>query len=128
MRNQKTVELNGQNYLITQFGAKQGVKLGKKVAKVALPAVAAIYGGDEATSEHAIPIMMEVVAENLDYLDEDTIQELLSLTTKNNYAINFDDEFAGNNLTLFKLLWEVVNFNFADFFQLAQGGTEPTEQ
>lgn len=126
MRNQKTVELNGQNYLITQFGAKQGVKLGKKVAKVALPAVAAIYGGDN--EEFAIPIMMEVVSENLDYLDEDTIQELLSLTTKNNYAINFDDEFAGNYLTLAKLVWEVVQFNFADFFQLAHGGTELTEQ
>lgn len=127
MRKQKEVEINGSKYLMTQFGAKQGVKLGKKVAKIALPAVAAIYGGDETTNEYAIPIMMEVVSENLDHLDEDTIQELLSSTTKSNYAINFDDEFAGNYVTLFKLLWEVVQFNFADFFQLAQGGTEPAE-
>lgn len=127
MRQQKEVEISGQKYLITQFGAKQGVKLGKKVARVALPAVAAIYGG-EGNEDHAVPIMMEVVSENLDYLDEATIQELLSSTTKNNYAMNFDDEFAGNYLTLFKLLWEIVQFNFADFFQLAQGGTGLTEQ
>lgn len=127
MRKQKEVVINDQKYLVTQFGAKQGVKLGKKVAKIALPAVAAVYG-DESTGEFAIPILMEVVSENLDYLDDDTIQELLSATTKNNYTINFDDEFAGNYLTLFKLLWEIVQFNFADFFQLAQGGTEPVAQ
>jgi hypothetical protein len=127
MRKQEEFEVNGSKYLVTQFGAKQGVKLGKKVAKVALPAIAAVYG-NEASSEYAIPVMMEVVSENLDYLDEDTIQELLSLTTKNNYAINFDDEFAGNYLTLFKLLWEIVQFNFADFFQLAQGGTDQADQ
>ncbi len=71
---------------------------------------------------------MDVVAENLDHLDESTIEELLSSTTKNNYAINFDDEFAGNYLTLGKLLWEIVNFNFSDFFQLAQGDTEQVDQ
>jgi hypothetical protein len=68
-------------------------------------------------------ILMEVVSENLDYLDDATIQELLSSTTKNNYAIDFDNEFAGNYMTLFNLLWEVVQFNFSDFFQVAQGDT-----
>lgn len=127
MRQQKEIVLNEEKYLITQFGAKQGVKLGKKVAKVALPAVAAIYG-DDSGGEYTMPLLMEVVSENLDYLDEATIQELLSSTTKNGYAIDFDNAFAGNYLTLFKLLWEVVQFNFADFFQLAQGDTGQAEQ
>jgi hypothetical protein len=121
MRKQHQVELNGDKYTITQFGARQGIKLGKKVAKIALPAFGALYSDPD--EDASMGILMEVVSENLDYLDDATIQELLSSTTKNNYAIDFDNEFAGNYMTLFNLLWEVVQFNFSDFFQVAQGDT-----
>lgn len=122
MRQQKEVSINGDKYQLTQFGARQGFKLGKKVAKLALPTIGALYGSDE---EFSLSVAAEVVAEHLDDLDEQTVMELLGSATKNKYAINFDDEFAGNYMTLFKLLWEIVQFNFSDIlFQMAPDATE----
>lgn len=118
MRQQKEIELNGDKYQLTQFGARQGIKLGKKVARLLLPALAAVYSENQEDFELAAAL--EVVGENLDHLDDATIQELLSSVTKNKYAIDFDNEFAGNYMTLFKLLWEVIQFNFSDLFSMAQ--------
>lgn len=122
MRKQKQVQINGDTYLLEQFGARQGFKLGKKVAKLALPTIGALYGTED---EFSLSVAAEVVAEHLDELDDQTIQELLSSATKNKYAIDFDNEFAGNYMTLFKLLWEIIQFNFSDIlFQMAPGVTE----
>ena len=120
MRKQKEVEINGDKYQITQFGGRQGLKLGKKVAKVLLPSLAAAYkDGDEPS----LGDLMEAIVDHIDDLDDQTIMEMLSLTTKNKFAIDFDTEFAGNYGTLLQLLWEIVSFNFADFLQEAQEGT-----
>lgn len=122
MRQQKEIQIGEDKYQLTQFGARQGIKLGKKVAKLALPTIGALYGTDE---EFSLSVAAEVVAEHIDDLDDQTIQELLSSATKNKYAINFDDEFAGNYMTLFKLLWEIIQFNFSDIlFQMAPGAIE----
>lgn len=120
MRQQKEVEVNGDKYQITQFGARQGIKLGRKVAKVILPALATAYKGDE---EPNLADLMESAVEHIDDLDDKTIEELLSLTTKNKFQIDFDDEFAGKYGSLINLLWEIISFNFADFLELAPEDT-----
>lgn len=121
MRGQKEVQINGVNYRITQFGAFQGVKLGKSVAKVALPAIASVMND---LSQNGISGVMEAISDNLDSLDEQTVVDLMSGVTKNNMAIDFDNEFAGNYLVMMKLIWEVIQFNFADFFQMVLADTE----
>jgi len=121
MREQKEVTINGDKFLITTFGARKGIKLGKKVARVMLPAIGKMYGGDE---EVNFGDMLEVIAENLDELDDQTIEELLSETTVNKYAIDFDSYFAGNYGTLFQLLWEVISANFEDVFSALPGTEE----
>lgn len=110
MRKQKETIINGNKYLITQFGAIQGLRLGKSVARILLPAMSSVFGGEDVDTSK----MMETVAENLDKLDEDVVVELLSSTYKNKKAIDFDSEFSGNYYTLFLLLWEVIEFNFSD--------------
>lgn len=116
MRKQKEVVVNGDKYLITQFGAIKGMRLGKAVARAVLPAVSQIFGEDGVDTVN----IMESVAENLDKIDENVIVELLSETSKNKMSIDFDNEFSGNYYTLFMLVWEVIEFNFSDLlFQAA---------
>ncbi len=119
MRQQKEVEINGNKYQITQFGAREGWKLGKHVAKIMLPVMSKYYSEDGVDFGE----LMEAIAENLDQLDDKTIDSLLSQTTVNKYAINFDDHFAGNYATLLTLLWEIIIFNFSSIFTLATDDT-----
>lgn len=122
MRDQKTVTIDGNEYLITQFGARKGVKIGKKVSKLILPAVSKIYADDQ--QEFNLGSVLEAIAEHIDELDENTIEELLSETTVNKYAIDFDKHFAGRYASLFKVLWEIIEFNFQDVFSAVAEGTE----
>lgn len=125
MRESKEIEINGDKYQITQFGGRQGLKLGRKCAKVIMPALAAAY--KEEGVEPSLGDLMEAAVDHIDDLDDNTVFELLSLTTKNKFNIDFDNEFAGNYGTLLQLLWEVVTFNFADFLQEAQEGITPNQ-
>lgn len=119
MITQKEVIIDGDKYIIEQFGAVKGFRVGKRVAKVLLPAISKAFGEEEASMSD----LMSVVADNIDSIDEDTIMELLSNTTKNKYAINFDRDFARRYMTLFKLLWEIIQFNFSDLLFM-----EPLEE
>lgn len=121
MREQKQVTIDGYDYLITQFGARKGVKLGKKCSKVILPAIAKVYGDE--SQEMNLGSVLEAIADHIDDLDEATIEELLSETTCNKYALDFDKHFAGRYSALFKLLWEVIEFNFQDVFQIVAEDT-----
>ncbi|MBG23776.1 MAG: hypothetical protein CMF22_10675 [Idiomarinaceae bacterium] len=121
MREQKTVEINGDTFIITSFGARKGIKLGKKVAKIVLPALGTMYSGQENVT---FADVLSVVAENLDELDDKTIEELLSETTVNKYAVDYDKYFSRNYSTLFRLLWEIIEFNFADIFSELPGTDE----
>jgi hypothetical protein len=123
MREQKKVTINENTYMLEQFGARKGIKLGKQVAKVMLPVLGRLYGQDE-NEEVGFGGMLEVVADNLDELDESTIEALLEGVSCNSYAIDFDKQFSGNYGELFQLLWEVISFNFSDVFSIVPGDTD----
>lgn len=125
MRKQKEVVINSDKYLLTQFGGMEGVRIGKKVAKIMLPIFSSMFAEDQV--EPSMMDIMTTVGEHLDEIDDETVVKLISSVTKNGYAIKFDDEFAGNYSTLFKLLWEVVQFNFSDLLFL-EPTAEETEQ
>lgn len=116
---QKTVTVNGEDYLITQFGARAGFKLSKKVAKVVLPVMSKFYGGAEASYAD----VMDAIVDKIDELDDETIALLLSRTTYQKKEINFDEHFAGNYGTLILLIWEIIKFNFDDVFSVITGDT-----
>lgn len=122
MIEQKEVTIKGDKYLMTQFGGLKGIKLGKRVGRIILPVIGVVFS--ESENGGGIGNIIDVVVDNLDQLDEQLIIELIGSVTKNGVAIDFDKEFAGNYDTLFKLLQEVIQFNFDSLFQLGLEGSE----
>lgn len=120
MIEQKEVTIKGEKYLMTQFGGIKGVKLGKRVGRILLPILGVAFSEGEADMKSIIT----VIVDNLDYLDEQLIMELVGSVTKNGVQIDFDKEFAGNYDTLFKLLKEVIEFNFNSLFQMGLDASE----
>lgn len=118
MREQKTVNINGQEYLLNQFGAIEGLKYQKALAQVLLPAIAEITKNADSEAS-AISIGMTKLAENIDKVDEKMIEAMVIRgATKNNLTINFDNEFAGKYMELFQLVKEIVLFNFGSVFTM----------
>jgi|SRR5690554_3766430 len=122
MREQKEVTINGETYLLHQFGAIEGLKYQKALAQVLLPAIAEISKNAD-SEESAISIGMTKLAENIDKVDERMIEAMVVRgATKGNMSINFDNEFAGKYMALFQLVKEIVLFNFGSVFTML--GTE----
>lgn len=114
---QKTIEVNGNEYLITQLGALKGTRVLKEITKLVGPAFAAMQKQGEAGS---IGDAMGMLFENLDNANiEGMIMELANTVAKSNGSpINFDMEFAGEYDKLFLVLKEVADFNFGSVFTL----------
>lgn len=119
MREQKEVTIGENTYLLHQFGAIEGLKYQKALAQVLLPAIAEISKAGEMSESSAISIGMNKLAENIDKVDERMIEAMVVRgATKNNMAINFDNEFAGKYMQLFQLVKEIVMFNFGSVFTM----------
>ena len=125
MREQKEVTVNGDNYILNQFGAIEGLKYQKALAQVILPALAEISKSGVEDESGAISIAMSKLAENIDKIDERMLEAMVTRgATKNSVAINFDNDFAGKYMELFQLLKEIVLFNFGSVFTML--GSEET--
>lgn len=124
MLQQKTVTIEGQEYLLTQFPATAGLKYQKKLAKVLLPSLAEIVKAQMSQEVSPMGVALEKLAENIDQIDEDLLKEMiLKGAAKGSMAINFDQEFAGAYDKMFELLKEIVEFNFGSLFtKLASEG------
>jgi len=119
MREQKTVEIGGKSYLLNQFGAIEGLRYQKALARVILPAIAEISKSGGLSEGEALSIGMSKLAENIDKVDEKMIEAMVTRgATVDNMAINFDNQFAGKYLELFQLLKEIVLFNFGSVFTM----------
>lgn len=111
---QKTVEIGGESYLLTQFPATKGVRLGKTIAKLAGPVFSKLYAEDG-----GLMPAIETLLVNLDEVDfESLAKDLVSSATKGNMSVNFDMEFAGRYDVLIQLMIEVITFNFSSVFTL----------
>lgn len=116
---QTEVNINGTNYLIMLMSGRDGFRVGKKIAKVMGPSIAAFLQGGE---EWGMSAAIEALTNSLDDFDDELVNSMLATVYKGNMAINFDEEFAGNYGTLVKLLIEVAKANkFHEVFTEAQG-------
>jgi len=116
MIKQKTVSVNGEDFLITQLPATKGTRVLKVLVALIGPAFAEITK-DGATD--GVGRAMEKVFDQLDQVDvEGLLKALIETCSKGNMAINFDNEFAGEYDKLFKLCREVVEFNYGSVFTL----------
>lgn len=120
MLDQKTVNVDGDDYLLTMFPTTIGLEYQKKIAKLVGPVMAEVMKGGEGEGVNPIGLAIGKFSESLDLLDVSFIKELVikGATKANGSAIVFDMEFAGKYVKLYKLALEVVKYNFEDVFTL----------
>ncbi len=112
MITQKQVTIDGINYTLSAFPATRGLRIMKELTKLVGPSFAAWAKGED-----GIAGVVTKLVENLDAVNVETlVKEIVSGATKDNMSINFDIEFAGNYMVLFKLVKEVIEFNFGGVF------------
>lgn len=117
MYKQENVTIGETTYLLTAIPGTAALGYQKQLAKVFLPAYAAAAKANE-TGENATAVMLSEVAKSLDLVDVTFVKELIIRgATINGVAINFDTHFAGNFGNMYKLLFEIIKFNFGDVFQ-----------
>lgn len=110
---QKDVMIGEDEYKLTQLPATKGVRVLKQLIKLVGPAAAEIF------QEGNVGGAVDKLVENMDSVDVETLlKELVATAAKQNLAINFDSEFAGDYAKLLKLSKEVVEFNFGNVFTL----------
>lgn len=113
MIEQKSVTVNGTDYLLTQLPATKGIRVMKQLIKLVGPAAAEIF------KEGDISGAVDKLVENMDAVDvEALIKELVATASKGSVAINFDNEFAGEYANLLLLIKSIVEFNFGNVFTM----------
>lgn len=117
MRKQHKVSIKGSNFLITQMGGWEGLRVGRQVVKILGPAMVELFTKGEQGFDSAT----EVFLDNIDKFDDELVKTLVGTATKDGMAINFDDEFSGNYMAMVTLIKEVIWFNFQDLFTEALG-------
>lgn len=114
--NTETVQIDGKEYIITQFPSRIGLSLEIRLLKLLGPALDKIGVDDPTHSE----LNFSLFAEKLD--DQNVINILLEMllyarikkSPKDIVEITpevFDTEFAGEYVTLGKLVFEIVRVN-----------------
>jgi len=139
------VEIDGLKFHILQFGGMAGLKLEKRILTLMAPMLKVLDGvKDVSESDMDMKGLADAVQSMLLDLDDSTLERLVSnLVEKTsinfvgmngedggvqslNKEIIFNDVFAGKNLTIIKLLVEIMKANRFAFFELVGGGTLKT--
>lgn len=116
MIEQKTVTIDGEEYMLTQLPATKGIKVLKQIIKLVGPAFAELSKGD---GDDIVSLALDKLFDNIDEVDvEQLVIALASTASKGSMSVNFDQEFSGKYDRLFKLVKEVVEFNFGSVFML----------
>lgn len=130
----KDKEIDGHKYTVTQFPAREGLKIKSKLVKVITPLLIPFLGGaknliSSKFSEVDIDpsLLTHTVQLLLNHLSEDEVSNfvmrLLQCTRVDGKEITaelFDMEFAGEYITLYKVLYFVIEVN--NFFGNAGTG------
>lgn len=126
MKARKVVTVDDQGYEIAPMITSQALKVWTRLTKLVLPALGA--AGNSAASLGSVldsELNLERVASLLtSNLTEDevlkTVKDLLSpqcVSLDGGMAIEFETHFAGRLLHLTKLLGQVLEVNYGDFFE-----------
>ena len=117
---QKTVNVDGTEYMLTQFDGEKGFIVMQKLLKVIGPVLAGLSGSGKEGEENVT--LGDALKDLFVKIDDPTIfalvRELISTVSKDTMAISFKTEFAGNYKRLFALVQEVVEFNYGNVFTL----------
>jgi len=126
MFKQKEVLIGSTQYTINTLSATKALTLQPKVMKLvgrSLIEFMSVKPSETEEQEQAIEAdvlgrIAEVFLEDLEKIDIAALaKELIeSCVFKGSVSLNFDNEFTGNLASLYRLLFEVVKFNYLDVF------------
>lgn len=133
------VEVDGIKFSIQQFPARQSIKLDVRTLKILSPLVSVLEKVESIDTNIDMSVFATSVRDILTSLTDDDFRNYISSMVKNTFATTnpdgqgnrpvqlsdgnvFDMVFAGKNLTVFKLLLEIMKVNGFSFFGLLGGG------
>jgi len=125
MRNSTEFEVDGARYRTTKYPATKGLKILTRLSQVAGEPMAMLMSEDldKDVSPSFVGAAVRALVEKLDEdLVEMLVKDILSGTdiidgSKTRPVLPcFDEEFAGRFGHLFKVLKEIVGFQYGDFF------------
>jgi hypothetical protein len=118
MQRSETKEINGHNYQCTQFSASKGLKMLHRLGKILGPSLSSLAGmnSENLQADMLGSAIGSLFANCSEAEFETTVKELLTTTTIDGRAINFDLDFAGDLGSLFKLLAFVLKVQYGNFF------------
>lgn len=124
MLGQKTVNINGTDYMITHFKTSQGLGIKSQIVKIVAPLFAVSDEKDKG-GDISIQKVVMAISSNLDRAEVVSLcKEIISCTHKGSQAINFDLEFAGQYESLYELVKEILMWNYASVFRALGTHTE----
>lgn len=127
--------IDGVTYASTHYVASRGFRLLVRLAKVASEPMArianiAVNGAKGLDTEVDPELIAAAISALTSSVTEDEsltlVHEILHSTLRNNQPINFDIDFSGNYFHLFKVLKEVISFQYADFLAKSPPASAPT--
>lgn len=130
MIDQFDVTIDNVDYKITQFAATEGLRIKAELLRLCGDALSvAFITNEKGESELNIGAIVASIVENLDKVDVATLlRKLMSRVTKGAYAIDFDQEFAGNYSALYSLVVEVLKVNYGDVLKKLGIGVQAQNQ
>jgi len=130
MIDQFDVTIDNVDYKITQFAATDGLRIKAELLRLCGDALSvAFITNEKGESELNIGAIVASIVENLDKVDVAALlRKLMSRVTKGAYAIDFDQEFAGNYSALYSLVVEVLKVNYGDVLKKLGIGVQAQNQ
>lgn len=119
--------IDGASYSVTQMTARRALRMkakllrifGASLAQIFLPSKEEPMKGMAFSKEEAVKAIQALAMSLDDDVFESLVVDLLSSVRKNGIELNehvIDIEFAGDLMTLFNVVWFVLEVNFSSFF------------
>jgi hypothetical protein len=123
----KEKSINGATYAVTQMTARKALRMkarlmrlfGASLAQMFLPGSDKPMEGMAFSKDEAVKALQSLAMSLDDDVFEKLVVDLLSSARKDGIELNehvIDLEFAGDLMTLLKVVWFVLEVNFASFF------------
>lgn len=113
---QHIVHIGDETYVINPFLTTKGLRIKAKLVKYLGTSLSAAMGAEDESS--IIELLAQIFTEMSEDQYVELVREITSNVTKNGMMIDFDKEFALNYANLFKLVKEVLEYNYKDLFSL----------
>lgn len=118
MQKSSTEIIDGITYQATQFSASKGLRMVHRVGKILGPSLSQLSGmkQDELEADKLGAAIQALFSNCTELEFQQTVKELLEGVTRDGKPINFDIDFSGELMHLFKVLMFVFKVQFGNFF------------